>query len=579
MRNKRSTIKILYGVIKLSLFFQCLFNFSALTIEASAPYNSERWSSLFHASKTKSDVLSDEYFFNESKNLKKEYFEFSEALKKPEGFSIACNYPSRYTYLRQTSDVPSFDLTKCEGLNNFIKSFASDKVSLVFSTEHFKSPASSFGHVMLLFERNDGLFDISQVVHFAAIHRGKDSFIKYVSKGISGGYEGYYFREPFFIKLNEYNEVEQRYLYIYSLNFSKAEIRQLLYHLFELQKAKFHYYFFKKNCAYRIGELLSIAEGKVYSNKAGYFMPIDLLKRFRGRITEVKKILPSSAKAARLIHSLNKEELKDFKYVLQGGIPRADLSSNVKEALTTFYSYRFRAEKQNKANYNAVMNLSHPSTIISDESIDPLKRILPRKIAFGYSWTNLEAMGFVEWRPVQNDISEPQGLELQVSELSMLKGKIFFSPTRFYLDHLNLVTLLRYARGVPFTHPSSWAFSSILNRENIKNEIVFLNEFGWGHSVSISHNILLVPMLIGGGELNGDNQRLFFKPNLSIVMDLNSSLRCTANIFIKIENGKDYKQFNSAIKYRLKNWIFSIGDTLTNNEINHRLDFGVGFTF
>ena len=64
---------------------------------------------------------------------------------------------------------------------------------------------------------------------------------------------------PYYMKVREYSDLENRDLWEYELDFSPEEVERVLRHAWELLPAYFEYYFFDENCSYHLLALLQVA--------------------------------------------------------------------------------------------------------------------------------------------------------------------------------------------------------------------------------------------------------------------------------------------------------------------------------
>jgi hypothetical protein len=136
------------------------------------------------------------------------------------------------------------------------------RVTLVFPAYHLNSPSSMFGHTLLRLDPPDepGWSDwLSFSVSFGADITSQDNSLLFAWKGLSGGYPGRFIVSPYFEKIQEYNAIENRDVWEYPLNLSAGETQRMVEHLWELKDIPFAYYFFDKNCSYRVLEMLEIA--------------------------------------------------------------------------------------------------------------------------------------------------------------------------------------------------------------------------------------------------------------------------------------------------------------------------------
>ena len=64
--------------------------------------------------------------------------------------------------------------------------------------------------------------------------------------GVTGGFKGRFSIKPYYLKLREYGDIENRDIWEYQLGLSQEQIRFVLMHVWELQLTYFDYFFFKE---------------------------------------------------------------------------------------------------------------------------------------------------------------------------------------------------------------------------------------------------------------------------------------------------------------------------------------------
>ncbi|OLD41384.1 MAG: hypothetical protein AUI21_02210, partial [Nitrospirae bacterium 13_1_40CM_2_62_10] len=74
----------------------------------------------------------------------------------------------------------------------------------------------------------------------------------------------YFSTIPYYIKVQEYRDFENRDIWEYHLNLSAVQITRMLMHAWELGNAYFDYFFFKENCSYHILSLLEVADPRLH---------------------------------------------------------------------------------------------------------------------------------------------------------------------------------------------------------------------------------------------------------------------------------------------------------------------------
>jgi Domain of unknown function (DUF4105) len=178
-----------------------------------------------------------------------------------------CRYPARWTWLRERlgTDVPGLrEPMRCPGFDAFTRGRSVSSVSVVFATGFLANPASFYGHTLLKFnfrgERGQSrLLDLS--VNYGAIVGNDEGILTYVLKSLLGGYDGGFSHINFYFHNHNYGDLELRDLWEYQLRLPQQASDLIVAHAWEVLGKRYTYYFFRENCAYRMAELLEVAEG------------------------------------------------------------------------------------------------------------------------------------------------------------------------------------------------------------------------------------------------------------------------------------------------------------------------------
>lgn len=173
--------------------------------------------------------------------------------------AVACRYPVRAEWLADKLDEPLADLGSCEELHEWYDEIDPHTVTLIFPAAYLNNPASMYGHTLLRIDPPGGESALtSYAVNFAAQSTESNGLI-FAVKGLSGMYAGVFGVMPYYRKVNEYNDLENRDIWEYRLNLSTHETRRLLLHLWALNDIEFDYFFFDENCSYQLLSLLEVA--------------------------------------------------------------------------------------------------------------------------------------------------------------------------------------------------------------------------------------------------------------------------------------------------------------------------------
>lgn len=172
-----------------------------------------------------------------------------------------CRFPARFRFLDQRLDLASSGIrpVDCPDYIAFSGSVAS--ISVVFATGYLGNPASYYGHLLLKFNTEVGARITSMddpAINFGANVPPNDNMVSYIVNGVLGGYEASFTDQQYHYHANNYGEQELRDLWEYELVLSRDERELLTAHTWELLEADYTYYFFNRNCAYRMGELLGL---------------------------------------------------------------------------------------------------------------------------------------------------------------------------------------------------------------------------------------------------------------------------------------------------------------------------------
>jgi hypothetical protein len=175
-----------------------------------------------------------------------------------------CAFIARYEWLRNQLQ---FDETRlppmaCERFDRWFADFEAQSITLVFPSAFLNNPASMFGHTLLRVDQK-GQTEQTRILAYTINYAADvppDAGMAYPIRGIFGGYRGYFSTIPYYLKVQEYRDIENRDIWEYRLNFTDYQVRRLLMHAWELGNASFDYFFFKENCSYHLLALLDYAD-------------------------------------------------------------------------------------------------------------------------------------------------------------------------------------------------------------------------------------------------------------------------------------------------------------------------------
>ncbi len=218
-----------------------------------------------------------------------------------------CRFPVRADFLieRLNIDRTTLPSPKCELREKWLSRNVVKKVSLVFSSYYTDNPASMFGHSFLKLQVNPVSLDgkqqhsANELLDFAvnyAAYMGQVGQVTYYWKGLTGQFPGRFAMEPFYVKVQEYNNYEQRDLWVYDLALTEIEAVRLASIMWEISENEINYFYFDDNCSALMLALLDAAKPELdlYSKLPHqWIIPVDTLKAVTsqpGLVTEIQYI-------------------------------------------------------------------------------------------------------------------------------------------------------------------------------------------------------------------------------------------------------------------------------------------------
>ena len=242
----------------------------------------------------KSAIHSPEFFLSESgptdpeAELRATVQAMGEPPENPPDNHAKCRFPARRLWLQK--QIPALNDTfaeiNCPRFADWTGGGTIEAVSLVFANGYLGNPASYFGHVFVKLSRsksggNSNLLE--PTLNFGAIVNKQDDPVSYIVKGIFGGYDGGFSPIEFYFHNTMYGENELRDLWEYRLDLPQPAVDFIVAHAWEVLNKRYSYYFFYRNCAYRVAELLEIVEGlELTPRNRPWVIPQALIQKIPG---------------------------------------------------------------------------------------------------------------------------------------------------------------------------------------------------------------------------------------------------------------------------------------------------------
>ncbi|MBS0166661.1 MAG: DUF4105 domain-containing protein [Nitrospira sp.] len=198
--------------------------------------------------------------------------------------SAQCAFVARYHWLKEQLrfDPARLPPMACERFDRWYKDFEVQSISLIFPSAFLNNPASMFGHTLFRVDQagqTEQTRILAYTINYAA-DVPPNAGIAYPIRGIFGSYKGYFSTIPYYLKVQQYRDIENRDIWEYRLNLTENQIRRFLMHAWELGNAYFDYFFFKENCSYHILALLDYANPELHMTDEfiGWTVPADTIR-------------------------------------------------------------------------------------------------------------------------------------------------------------------------------------------------------------------------------------------------------------------------------------------------------------
>ena len=244
-----------------------------------------------------------------------------------------CAFIARYDWLdRQLGFDPArLPRQPCKRFREWRESLNPLGVTLIFPAAHINNPSSMYGHTLLRVDAKDQderTRLLAYAINYAA-NTAETNGIVFAINGLVGGYPGMFSIMPYYLKVREYNDMENRDIWEYELNLSPEDVDRVLMHAWELGPFYFDYYFFDENCSYYLLELLEAARPDLDLTSAfrWWAIPSDTVRELVKQKGLVRKTVYRPSNATDIRHRLelmSPEERAFVNPLARGKLPASD---------------------------------------------------------------------------------------------------------------------------------------------------------------------------------------------------------------------------------------------------------------
>lgn len=412
-----------------------------------------------------------------------------------------CKFASRYAWLKNQLDFDQLGITEvyCPSFRSFTKNQNIKSVSLIFATGFLSNPASYYGHLLVkLNSENDKLNDLQNTtINFGADVPLDENMALYVLKGITGGYDSSFTSQQYFLHAAIYGESELRDLWEYELALTPQDITLLLGHIWELLDIDYQYYFFNRNCAFHIGQLLQLVlQNKLTDSSRLWVTPQAIMQNLanstyheRPLVKEIKYHPSRQSKLYQRFSILNEQQKKTLNRMILSSknlnlLHLQDFNlheqQQIIDTLIDYFQLLRKADKDNATinneNYKQALLLRYslPTGTASTEFVSNQHPHLGRKPSLTsiqlMKNSQVDSFTKIQIRPAYYDALDAQEGHVRYSALSMAELHLGFSPNEIYIKDFSLFkieSIRANLTGLPGDQHHSWYLDIGTTQENL----------------------------------------------------------------------------------------------------------------
>jgi hypothetical protein len=317
-----------------------------------------------------------------------------------------------------------------------------------------------------------------------AVGPGSDNGVMFTLKSLVGAYPGLFSISPYYVKVREYSDMENRDIWEYRLNFTQEEIDRLLRHAWELGPTRFDYYFFDENCAYYLLSLFDVARPslELTSSFRGWVIPVDTVRRVVEQSGMLAEVVYRPANNTRLRDRLARMNGAERRLVLRlvkdgpqhtvlQGLPAAEQA----ELLEGAYALERHQDSEGRREHSAAARLSRELLLArsrlpvgKDEIDPPVPAVRPdqghktRRLAIGVGRSDGRNFQSLAVRPAYNDLLDPDGGYTNGAQINFMDIALrhYRDSGRVELERLTLVDIYSLSPRDDFFKPVSWKINT-----------------------------------------------------------------------------------------------------------------------
>lgn len=446
-------------------------------------------------------------------------FQATTALFNSDDDEKKCLFPARYELLKKQG-LKLKKYPKCPELEQFYQDLQPAGVTLLFTNAYMNNPSSLFGHTLLRIDTGrKGTQLLAHGANYGAFTDGKENSVLFAVWGLTGGYYGGFTVKPYYDIINTYNNIENRDIWEYNLDFSPEELHFFVAHLWETGHTQTRYYFFTQNCSYMLMEILDAVRPGLHlaDEFSVQTIPLDTIKSVNSKEGLVKSVNFRPSRQAKInyrVSQMNKRQYKAFlKAIKNQDWELEGLKDNEKaDVLETAYQYvqyqyvakDLELKDYRQRSFKALKARSQIDTTKYfkelNEGKNPVEAHDSMRAGIGFGFRNGQAFQEIAYRPAYNSLTDESFGMLSGAEINFLNvsARHYDNENKYVLQDLDIVGIKSLFPVNEMFFPYSYNIQASINREmNPQTEeegYAFNLVVGGGVSYELIDNVLVYGM-------------------------------------------------------------------------------------
>ncbi|MEM7391330.1 MAG: DUF4105 domain-containing protein [Verrucomicrobiota bacterium] len=491
----------------------------------------------------------------------------------PETDHPVCRFNARFHWLVEQLEIDLGQLPRshCDAFREVYEEIDPSTTALVFPAAYMNSPASIFGHTLIVFDSKGRNRLLSKAATYGVVFEGPIGLLAAFGTML-GSFKGFYTVLPYYEKVEEYGDLNHRDIWEYELDFNAEEIERMIRHTWELQNVYSKYYFYTENCSYNLFFLFEAARPSLRLREQfkSWVIPIDTVKAVKelGIIRDVAWRPSPSMKILHLASFLTPEQQQLAIRTAERKIEPGEIMERIEEpearlialeVAAEFLQFKYTEKEVSKADYTKNLlkilklraKLGRPDEAIMNvpEPDRPENGHDPKKLSLGVGVDNRSWFQSLRFRPAYHGLSDPGEGYTTGSQIELAGFDLRYHHERdtFEFERFDFMDAWSLTPRDAFFKPPAWHLqlgARQMDVEDDEDRLVAQAVFGYGRAYEHPALGLVYGLIETDVQVSGSYSRSYavgFGPSIGLIRNvgerMKSRLQAKASFF---DVGEDF---------------------------------------